>query len=55
MDLAMRLLDEAYLALVPGAAFGAEGHMRLSFATSRDHLEEAITRLRAWHAEHIAG
>jgi len=54
MELAMRLLDEAYLAPVPGAAFGAEGHIRISFATSHDHLEEAVTRLQAWHAEHVS-
>lgn len=40
------LLDEAGIAVVPGSAFGAPGHMRLSFATSLTQLEEAIARLR---------
>jgi aspartate aminotransferase len=53
LELAMRLLDEAYLAPVPGAAFGLEGHLRVSFAISMAHLEEAVERLRAWHAKHI--
>ncbi|MDX5299898.1 MAG: aminotransferase class I/II-fold pyridoxal phosphate-dependent enzyme, partial [Gammaproteobacteria bacterium] len=46
VDLAEYLLNEAGVALVPGSAFGAPGHMRLSFATSMDKLEGAIERLR---------
>jgi aspartate aminotransferase len=45
-DLAERLL-EAGVALVPGSAFGTPGHMRISFATSEDHLEKSIERLKA--------
>ncbi len=40
------LLKEAGVALVPGSAFGAPGHMRLSFATSMNNLEQAIARLK---------
>ncbi len=40
------LLTEAGVAVVPGSAFGAAGHMRISFATSMDHLREAMRRLR---------
>jgi len=39
------LLEKTGVALVPGSAFGAEGHMRLSFATSMDNLQQAINRL----------
>ena len=39
------LLSEAEVALVPGSAFGAPGCIRLSFATSMDVLEEAISRI----------
>jgi len=39
------LLDEAHLALVPGSAFHAPGHLRLSYASSQDELTEAMTRL----------
>jgi len=39
------LLNEAEVALVPGSAFGAPGHLRLSFATDLDTLKEAISRI----------
>jgi aspartate aminotransferase len=45
-DLAMYLLNEARIAVVPGIAFGKEGYMRLSYSTSMDHLKEAIKRIR---------
>lgn len=44
-ELATRILEESDLALVPGSAFGSEGYMRLSFATSMQELEGAMTRL----------
>lgn len=43
--LAETLLQEAHVAAVPGSAFGAPGHLRLSFATGRAELEEALARL----------
>lgn len=39
------LLVEAGVAVVPGSAFGSEGYIRLSFATSMDNLEKAISRI----------
>jgi len=39
------LLEQAGVALVPGSAFGLDGHMRLSFATSMDNLEKALDRI----------
>ncbi len=47
-DFSSMLLNEAEVALVPGSAFGAEGYIRLSFATSMDVLEEAIRRIKAF-------
>jgi aspartate aminotransferase len=44
-DLAMYLLEEAHVALVPGEAFGAEGYIRLSYATSMERLHEGIRRI----------
>ena len=40
-------LQEAHVAVTPGVAFGAagEGHIRLSFATSDDLLEDAADRI----------
>jgi aspartate aminotransferase len=46
VDLATWLLEEAGVATVPGAAFGGPGHLRLSYAASRDQLQEAIRRIR---------
>ncbi len=39
------LLDEVGVALVPGSAFGAPGHMRLSYATSMQNLQAALDRI----------
>ena len=39
------LLEEAGVAVVPGEAFGADDHLRLSFACSRERLEEALERI----------
>lgn len=41
------LLEEKKVATVPGVAFGAsgEGHIRVSFATDRDRLNEALNRI----------
>jgi aspartate aminotransferase len=45
VELAEYLLEHAGVALVPGSAFGAPGHMRLSFATSMENLETALDRI----------
>ncbi len=45
-DLAMYLLNEAKVAVVPGSAFGAEGFLRLSYSTSMDNLREGILRIK---------
>ncbi len=43
--LAEWLLESAGVATVPGSAFGAPGYLRLSFATSMNNLEQAISRI----------
>ncbi|MEJ7616512.1 MAG: aminotransferase class I/II-fold pyridoxal phosphate-dependent enzyme [Pyrinomonadaceae bacterium] len=45
-DMATYLLEEAYVAVTPGDAFGAPGYLRLSYATSLDLIEKAVERLR---------
>ena len=45
-DFAEYLIEKVGLALVPGSAFGAEGHLRLSYAASMDTLKRAIERLK---------
>ena len=44
------LLEKAGVAVVPGSAFGSEGYIRLSFATSLDNLKAASQRLETWMA-----
>ncbi|MEQ1525599.1 MAG: pyridoxal phosphate-dependent aminotransferase [Gallionella sp.] len=39
------LLIEAGVAVVPGSAFGSEGYIRLSFATSMENLRNALERM----------
>ncbi|MRI34422.1 aspartate aminotransferase [Endozoicomonas sp. OPT23] len=45
-DFAEMLLEKG-VALVPGSAFGSEGCMRISFATSDEALEKALDRIEA--------
>lgn len=40
-----RLLETEKVAAVPGAAFGAEGYLRLSYATSDKIIEKGVSRL----------
>ena len=39
------LLENAGVAVVPGSAFGSEGYIRLSFATSMENLTNALERI----------
>ena len=49
-ELATWMLEEAGVSTVPGSAFGAPGHLRLSYAASMDYLEDAVARMkRAMH------
>mgnify|MGYP001103434099 FL=1 len=43
--LAYYLLKEARVAIVPGDAFGADDHIRLSYATSMANLERGLDRI----------
>ena len=40
------LLEKAQVAVIPGSAFGAPGHIRISFASSMELLEEAMDRIK---------
>ena len=50
-ELAEIIIDEVKVALVPGEAFGAPGHLRLSYALGDDDLAEGIGRLTSLIAE----
>ena len=45
IDFAMKLLEEAEVAVVPGEAFGTNGYFRLSYAMSDADLEEGVGRI----------
>ncbi|MCL2144674.1 MAG: pyridoxal phosphate-dependent aminotransferase [Endomicrobia bacterium] len=47
MDIADYLLEKAKIAVVPGSSFGAEGYIRLSYATSIKLIEEGMNRLQS--------
>ncbi|MCF8296447.1 MAG: pyridoxal phosphate-dependent aminotransferase [Saprospiraceae bacterium] len=45
-DLCMYLLNKVFVALVPGGAFGSPECIRISYATSKDVLIEAVARIK---------
>jgi len=51
VGLAEVVLEEAGVAIVPGEAFGAAGHARLSYALGDDDLVEGVTRMGKLLAE----
>ena len=52
-DLAARLLSEAYVALIAGDSFGANGNgfLRVSYAAAVPEIEEALARMSAFLAQ----
>lgn len=47
-----KLLEEKYVAAIPGVAFGAEGTMRLSYATDLATIEQGMDRLNGFVKAH---
>ncbi len=45
-DFAMYLLEESGVGVIPGSAFGAEGHIRISTALSKEDLHEGCMRIK---------
>jgi aspartate aminotransferase len=45
-ELAAVLIEKAHVAVVPGVHFHAPGHIRISFATSTEQLEDGFRRMR---------
>ncbi len=44
-DFAKRLLEESYVAVIPGSPFGCNSWIRISFATSKDEIKKGLQRL----------
>ena len=49
------LLEEALVAVIPGSSFGSPDNIRLSYATSLDQLEEAVSRMKSFVESKITG
>jgi aspartate aminotransferase len=50
LSFCLATLESAHVNLVPGVAFGAEGFVRMSYATSREQLEAGLDRLEQFLA-----
>jgi aspartate aminotransferase len=48
VQFAVRLLEEARVAVVPGAAFGTNDHVRISYAASMEDLEKGLDAIEAF-------
>lgn len=50
MKLALKILNEANVIVIPGIAFGPQGenHIRLSFACQPENIKKGFDRLREW-------
>jgi aspartate aminotransferase len=46
-----KLLEEAHVAVVPGPGFGTDEHVRLSYATSMENIEEGMQRMKKFFSE----
>ena len=44
-DFCARLLEAEKVGVIPGSAFGAEGYLRLSYATSDEVIQKGVTRI----------
>ena len=45
VEFSSMLLEDSLVAVVPGAAFGADDFVRLSYATSRENIEKGLARV----------
>lgn len=56
VDLAVRLVQEARVAMVPGSAFGPEGknHLRICFGCTDEQIDEGAARLETWLKKNYA-
>ena len=52
-DFAQRLLDEEHTVVTDGAGFGAEGYIRISYATSMEQIKEGIERIKNFAQRHF--
>ncbi len=48
LTFSQRLLEEKKVAVIPGAPFGDDRSIRISFATDPETIEEGVARIREW-------
>lgn len=51
LDFTDALLEAQKVAVVPGIAFGADGYVRLSYATSKENIEKGLNRIEKFIKE----
>jgi aspartate aminotransferase len=51
VDLAREILEQVFVVVIPGSAFGMEGHIRLSYAVDDELIEKGMQRLYDWFAK----
>ena len=51
LELAGRLLHEAHVVTVPGEAFGTKEHIRLSYAVTREDVDEGVAQMKDFFAK----
>jgi len=52
-DFSRRLLEEEHTVVTDGAGFGAEGYIRISYATSMEQIQEGIGRIKDFAQRHF--
>ena len=52
-EFAQRLLEEEQVVVTDGAGFGAEGYVRISYATSMEQIQEGVQRINRFAQRHI--
>ena len=52
-DFAQRLLEEEHTVVTDGAGFGAEGFVRISYATSMEQIQEGFARIKRFVEKYI--
>lgn len=50
-EFAQRLLEEEQVVVTDGAGFGADGYVRISYATSMDQIQEGVQRIKRFAAK----
>jgi len=52
-DFAQKLLEEEHTVVTDGAGFGAEGFLRISYATSMEQIQEGVARIERFVQKHF--